>query len=146
MSLPPPSWSMVSDNNSAGKGLISSLRPMPLGSDSLPLASLTSSLLNRSASSAKHPTPPGTPLYALLSLPCSRVGLRPLRRLLDRLRGFWRLCGCFYGRDPLQGGGQQPTGLSVGLALGLQLLPKCGDKLGGAIFGRFRSFGCIFGW
>src|SRR5919112_4597884 len=91
MSLPPPSWSMVSENNSAGKGLISSLRAIPLGRDSLALASLTSSLLNRFASSAEHPTPPGTPLYALLRLYRRWSGLCPIRLLLDCLRGFWGL-------------------------------------------------------
>src|SRR5215218_2771880 len=93
MSSPPPSWSMVSDNNSAGKGLISTLRSMPLARDSLPLASLTSSLLNRSASSAEHPAPPGTPLCGLLSLSSSRPGLYPLWLLLDCIGGFCRLLG-----------------------------------------------------
>src|SRR5829696_103384 len=84
---------MVSDNNSAGKGLISTLRSMPLARDSLPLASLTSSLLNRSASSAEHPAPPGTPLCGLLSLSSSRPGLYPLWLLLDCIGGFCRLLG-----------------------------------------------------
>src|SRR5215204_280322 len=66
---------------------------MLLGRDSLALASLTSSLLNRCASSSEqHPMPPRSPLCGLLSLSRSGAGLtNPTLLLLGRLRGFWDL-------------------------------------------------------
>ena len=57
------------------------------------------------------------------------------------------MCG-LYGRDPLQGCGQQPAGFGVGLALSLQLLPERGDKLTGTIVGTevgLPWFGCRLG-
>jgi hypothetical protein len=36
-------------------------------------------------------------------------------------------------RDALEGSHKQPPGFSVGLALGLKLFPKRGDKLAGTV-------------
>jgi hypothetical protein len=63
------------------------------------------------------------------------LGLCHLLLLPDRLSRFCGLLWRFYGRDTLHQSGNDPTGFGVGLSLGLQLLPECGDKLGGAIFG-----------
>src|SRR5215218_995316 len=85
--------------------------------------------------SSKHSPPPRPALYAPLGASRSRVGLCPLRLLLDRLSDFCGLLWRFYGRDTLHQPGNDPTGLGVRLALGLQLLSECGDKLGGTVLG-----------
>jgi hypothetical protein len=58
------------------------------------------------------------------------AGGPPTLLLLGRLGGFSCLWRGFYSRDALEGGGQQPPRLSVGLALGVQLLPEVLDLAG----------------
>src|SRR5215210_634877 len=88
--------------------------------------------------SAEHPPPPRSSLCGLLSPSCSGPGLCPIRRLLDRLGGFWGLLGRFYGGYPLQGGGQQmisPADLFVaGIDLALEALHPSAQLLDGLVF------------
>src|SRR5215212_7969785 len=86
--------------------------------------------------------------FLRLSSFASRVGLAPTLLLIGRLGSLRGLLWRFYGRDPLQCRGQQPTGFGVGLALGLQLFAERGDKLAGAVVGTpvgSLLFGCRFG-
>src|SRR5215203_2265747 len=74
----------------------------------------------QSTLASEHPTPPGARRFRLWFGPHRTRTLL----LLDRLGSFWRLCGGFYDRDPLEGGGQEPPCLGVALALGLQLISE----------------------
>ena len=87
---------------------------------------------------AEDPPPPGAPDSAL----CALYALLSLSRGLSGGRGgaSFALRG-FYARYPLQRRGQQPSRLGVGLALGVELFSKCGDKLAGTVVGSFW-FGC----
>src|SRR5215217_2309943 len=105
---------------------------------------------------SEHPTPPGPP-YALLCLSRSGAGLCPLWLLLDSLRRLSLVCRRLWGGFQLPDRAGllliRPCELrddsvrsSTCLALFGKLLPERGDKLSGAVFGWFCSFGCMFGW
>src|SRR5215217_5551535 len=98
-------------------------------------------------SSSEH-SPPPRPSCALLRLYRNRPGLCPLRLLLDPLRGFWCLCGCFYGRDPRSESRDDAPVLPVALVGLLQLLSEgcdsfvlCGYERSGS---RLRLVGVMY--